>query len=79
MPYDPRGLTIERWSALTAASLKPFGDVPSQTSEQSLDQWAASVKNLPALTPRFVPSTKGFSNWQDWAQRLNESLRGLGL
>jgi hypothetical protein len=79
MPFDPRGLTIERWSALTAAELQPFGQVPVQTDEEGWKAWAAAVKNLPALAPRFVPSAKGFGDWRDWALRLNEAMRGLGL
>lgn len=79
MPYDPRGLTIERWSALTASLLQPYGDVPRQTDEKNWPAWASAVKNLPALAPRFVPSSKGFATWQAWAFRLNEALRNLGL
>lgn len=79
MPIDPRYLTIEHWSALTAASLKPFGDVPSQTDEKHWQDWARSVKLLPALAPRFVPSPIGFKTWRDWALRLNEALYNLGL
>lgn len=79
MPVDPRYLTIEHWSALTAASLKPFGDVPSQTDERNWKTWASTVKNLPVLAPRQVPGTYGFSSWQDWAYRLNEALRTIGL
>lgn len=80
MPYDPRGLSIERWSALTAAELQPFGYVPRQTDEANWNVWAAAVKNLPALAPRFVPSSTGYDgDWQSWALRLNEAMRGLGL
>lgn len=79
MPFDPRYLPIERWSALTAASLKPFGDVAASTTEDDWQAWARSVKLLPALAPRFVPSPFGFQTWQDWAFRLNEALYGLGL
>lgn len=79
MPYDPRGLSIERWSAMTAAELEPFGSVPRSTTEENWHDWAAAVKNLPALAPRFVPSSRGFETWQLWAFRLNEAMRGLGL
>lgn len=79
MPYDPRGLSIERWSALTAASLKPYGDVPASTDEAHWQDWARAIKLLPTLAPRFVPSPIGFASWQDWAHRLNEALFGLGL
>lgn len=79
MPYDPRGMAIERWSALTAASLQPYGDVPRQTDESGWKGWAAAVKNLPALAPRFVPGTTGFDDWRAWALRLNDAMRSLGL
>lgn len=79
MAYDPRGLTIEHWSALTAAALQPFGYVPRQTNEDGWKDWAAAVKTLPALAPRFVPGSTGFDDWRAWALRLNEAMRGLGL
>jgi hypothetical protein len=79
VPYDPRYLEIERWSALTAASLRPFGEVASSTTEDDWEGWARSVKLLPALAPRFVPSPQGFQDWRAWALRLNEALYGLGL
>lgn len=79
MPYDPRFLTIERWSAMTAALIQPFGDIPDSTTEKDWQDWARQVKILPALAPRFVPSPIGFKTWQEWAFRLNEALYGLGL
>lgn len=79
MPYDPRYLDIERWSALTAAELQPFGFVGRQTDEAHWESWARSIKLLPALAPRFVPSPTGFTDWRTWAFRLNEALAGLGL
>ena len=78
MPIDPRGMAIEHWSALTAASLLQYGDVPGSTTEDTWPAWAAAVKNLPALSARNVPSHKGYADWQSWALRLNEALRSLG-
>ena len=79
MAYDPRGMSFERWSALTAQSLLPYGSVASSAQEETWKQWGESVKNVPALQARSVPSTRGFSDWQSWAFRLNEGLRSLGL
>lgn len=80
MPIDPRYLLIERWSALTASLLEPYGNVPRLTSEKDWPRWATAVKNLPALAPRFVPSPVGYDDdWRSWAFRLNEALGSLGL
>jgi hypothetical protein len=79
MAYDPRGMNIERWSALTASLLTPYGYVPVSTTEDDWQSWATSAKNIPILAPRFVPSPKGFGDWRAWAFRLNEALHSLGL
>lgn len=79
MAYDPRGLSIERWSALTAALLLPYGYVPTSTTEANWRSWAAAVRNIPEMGARYVPSAKGYQHWQDWGQRVNQALRGLGL
>jgi len=78
MPIDPRGMAIEHWSALTAASMLPYGDVPRSTTEANWPSWATAVKNVPALSARNVPSPKGYADWQSWAFRLNEALRSIG-
>ena len=80
MPFDPRFLPIDRWSALTASIILPYGDVPRSATEETWKDWATAVKNLPALAPRRVPSPAGFGDdWRGWAFRLNEALYSLGL
>lgn len=79
MPIDPRYLTIEHWSSLTAATLKPFGDIPVTTSEADWTTWARAVKNLPALASSSIPSPTGFTDWRLWGFRLNQALANLGL
>lgn len=64
---------------MTAALIKPYGDVAASTTEDGWEDWARSVKLLPALAPRFIPSPIGFPDWRSWAFRLNEALYGLGL
>lgn len=72
---DPRYLSIEQWTAFVAESLLPIGDVPRWTDEDGWRQWAQLVRQLPALAPLGIPDPRsGFTTWQEWGYRLNESL-----
>lgn len=71
---DPRGLTIKRWSALAAASLQQFGNVPNSTTIKDWMGWAQSVRSLPTISALNIPDPRGFEDWRLWAFRLNEGL-----
>jgi hypothetical protein len=74
MPYDPRMLSFEHWTSLTAPLLASSGSVPVTGKEDNWQDWANSVKALPAFGAVGVPSPKFYTNWQDWGYRLNEVL-----
>ena len=66
--YDPRGMSWDQWCALTAEQFaaQQLGTVPE-------DQWRSWVDALSGngrFTVSGVPDSRGFENWQDWAQQL---------
>ena len=79
MSYDPRGLSVERWTALTAPILLPYGPVPVSATLETWPAWAQAARSVTILQPRYVPDPRGYSNWMDWAFRLDSALRSLGL
>lgn len=74
---DPRGMAVERWSALVAAPLQQFGSLPNSATLNDWMAWAQSVRNLPAISALGVPDPRTYTRWQDWAIRLNEALLQL--
>ena len=79
MPFDPRMLSFERWSSLTAPLLATFGWVPVTANEDDWKSWARAVKALPAFGAVAVPGPGLYDDWHLWAFRLNEVLLRLGL
>jgi hypothetical protein len=79
MPIDPRYLEFSRWSAMTGSLLTQYGYVPTPVVEKDWRMFADTIRQLPVIQARHVPTHTGFDVWQNWALRLNESLYGLGL
>lgn len=79
MVIDPRGLSFERWSALSAPLLNQYGFVPTQGREEDWKTWAMAVKALPQFGSVSLPSPGLYDNWQDWAARFYETALRNGL
>ena len=67
MIYDPRGMTWDKWCALTAEQFaaQQLGTVPE-------DQWRTWVDALAGndiFMASGVPDSRGFGTWQEWAQQ----------
>lgn len=79
MAVDPRGLSFERWTALSAQSLLAGGVVPTYGTEGDWKSWAQAVKGLPQFGAVSLPSPGLYDRWQDWAYRFYETALRAGL
>lgn len=74
---DPRGMTVENWTALSAFYLAPYGTLPKLTDPDLWRDWAAVVINFPAIAGLNPPNPAGFDDWIDWAPRFNQAAKLL--
>lgn len=79
MTIDTRGLSVEHWSRLTAASLTPYGLIPLLATDKDWKTWAHAVCALPDVSALGVPDPRSFSDWKEWGHLLNRQLALLGL
>lgn len=66
--YDPRGMTWDQWSKLTA-ELFARQDLGTM-SELRWQEWAAGFSGVGYFLNSGVPDPTGFADWRDWAERL---------
>jgi hypothetical protein len=66
--YDPRGMSWDKWCALTAELFAPqqLGTAP----EERWREWADGMTSIGYFLDSGVPDSRGFRSWQDWASRL---------
>lgn len=79
MPIDPRGMDFAYWSARTSASIAGLGYVPTSAPEEKWRNFAHDIQSAPQLSALALPDPRDFPDWRDWAFRLNEALRAIGL
>ena len=66
---DPRGLTLQRWTSevnLTVARLA----APMTLIGTDWKPWAFALMQVPGVAAYCPPDPRGFSDWQDWAERF---------
>ena len=66
--YDPRGQTWDNWCALMAElfAAQQLGTVP----EAHWQDWANGMQGVGYFVNSGIPDARGFTSWQDWAQRI---------
>lgn len=66
--YDPRGMSWDSWCALSAElfASNQLGTLP----EDRWTEWVDALSGIGYFMNSGVPDTRGFNNWQDWAQQL---------
>ena len=74
---DPRGMKATDWTAAMHINLERFGSIPALQNDKNWQDWGASISQLSSLSGTVIPSPYDFSAFEDWAQRLNETLSGI--
>ena len=74
---DPRPMKIKDWTDAMTINLERFGGIPILQNEKKWQEWGASISQLSSLSGTDVPNPYEFSDWQVWAQRLNETLSAI--
>ena len=66
--YDPRGMSWDQWCALTAEQFaaNQLGVAP----ETEWKSWVDGLSGVGYFMNSGVPDSRGFEDWQDWAQRF---------
>jgi hypothetical protein len=66
--YDPRGMQWTQYCSLMAElfAAQELGTVP----EERWREWVDGMTGIGYFVNSGVPDSRGFDNWQDWAQRL---------
>ena len=64
--YDPRGMTWDYWCKLTEEQFAPqqLGHLP----EEQWRKWVDGMVGIGYFLNSGVPDSRGFENWQEWAQ-----------
>ena len=78
MAVDPRMMEFPHWAALTSASLRQNGALPTVTREDDWRTWAAALRQLPVWSGGDIPDPRGYATWQDWGARVSEAVQRLG-
>jgi len=68
---DPRGMTVQSWTALSTFYISPYGSPPKLTDADQWRDWANFVVSLPAIAALNPPRPTGFSDWDAWANQFN--------
>ena len=71
---DPRGMTPMEWTQAYSIDLERFGSVPNLQSNEGWQGWGSALSLLASLSGIILPNPYEYSDWQEWAQRLNETL-----
>lgn len=72
---DPRYMTVEAWTTLTATALLPFGgNVPHYSDEANWRDWALRVRGITALASLGIPDPRGYQDWREWAFGFNSAI-----
>ena len=66
--YDPRNHNWDSWCALMNElfASNQLGTTP----EDKWQEWGTSIAGIGYFGNSGIPDTRGFNNWQDWAQQL---------
>ena len=71
---DPIGMDPMGWTAASNIDLERFGFIPVLQSNEKWQDWGAEVSRLASISGIVIPNPYEFSDWQEWARRLNEVL-----
>lgn len=74
---DPTNMTFQNWGdgVYLALSLPfSFGATPPEEDWRS---WAVGFVRAPGLAQRVLPDPYQFTDWREWAMRVNPLLEGL--
>jgi hypothetical protein len=67
--YDPRGHTFESWASLMCeAYASQQLEIPNEKTDWHI--WADGLKGIDIFGVDGVPDSRGFDDWQLWAQAL---------
>lgn len=66
--YDPRGMSWDSWCSFMNElfASQQLGTMP----EERWQEWGTAVAGIGYFGNSAVPDTRGFNNWQDWAQQF---------
>lgn len=74
---DPRGLTVTEWADATILAVdSAWSSVGRLDDEASWQAWGTGFLNTPSFATQAVPDPYQFSDWRDWAMRVNALLEG---
>ena len=69
----PFRMQLTEWADIVVSELSQFGTFNRLTDEAKWQDWAAQFAANPTLQNR-IPQPYGFDNWQEWAERLCQTL-----
>jgi len=63
-----------QWTDYTAENLWSWGTIPKLLDPARWQEWGAAVLGLGTLSGINLPNPYNFSDWQEWAQRFNQTF-----
>ena len=72
MNVDPRGLTVQEWTAFSTPSLSRLTHVPVLHAEKDWWRWAMTIIQAPRVSAHSPPDPRYFKDWREWAFRFNQ-------
>lgn len=66
--------TFQEWSDYMYPTLQEYGVVAQFMPGEDWKNWAAGLLSINGIAQRGVPVPYQFSDWKDWAVRLNDAL-----
>lgn len=72
---DPRLMeSFVEWADRSYPAFQQYGSVIQALDNDHWQDWGSAVISIPGISQLGAPSPYQFSDWKDWATRLNQVL-----
>ena len=71
--YDPRHHTFQSWASLMCELFANL-QLAVPNSEEQWKEWGAGLAGVATFNAGAIPSPYLFDNWQDWAERVVQTV-----